>query len=91
MSAPQQHKHDRSEENCRRYLGSLSDYIDGILSEELCHELEAHIETCENCRIVVNTFAKTISLYRQIPEPEMPHAVKERLYKVLHLDAYLSS
>jgi hypothetical protein len=37
---------------------------------------------------VVNTLTKTIALYHQIPAPEMPNAVKERLYKVLHLDTY---
>lgn len=82
-----EHQHDP--EFCRRYLSSLSDYVDGTLSEELCRELEAHMRTCDNCRIVVNTLTKTIVLYRQVSAPEMPHEVKERLYKVLHLDAYL--
>ena len=87
MSATDHHQHD---ESCRRYLSGLSDYVDGTLSEELCRELEEHMRTCENCRIVVNTLTKTIALYRQIPAPEMPSAVKERLYKVLHLDVYIS-
>ena len=88
MSANHQtHKHDL--ETCRRYLGSLSDYVDGILSDELCAELEAHMAVCDNCRVVVNTFTKTITLYHQLPAPDMPHTVKERLYKVLDLQAYL--
>ncbi|MEW6578984.1 MAG: zf-HC2 domain-containing protein [Chloroflexota bacterium] len=88
MSASHQpHQHDQ--DACRRYLGSLSEYADGTLSDELCQELEAHMAACENCRIVVNTFTKTVSLYRQIPAPEMPSAVKERLYKVLRLEAYI--
>ncbi len=88
MSASHQpHEHDQ--DACRRYLSSLSEYADGTLSDELCQELEAHMATCENCRIVVNTFTKTISLYHQIPAPEMPSAVRERLYKVLHLEAYV--
>ncbi len=86
MSASEQHHHDPEE--CRRYLSSLSDYVDGALGEELCRELEAHMRACENCRIVVNTLTKTIALYHQIPAPEMPNAVKERLYKVLHLETY---
>jgi len=52
----------------------------------LCRELEAHIAECENCRVVVNTLSKTVVLYHQLPVPEMPNAVKERLYKVLNLD-----
>jgi len=87
ISHPDQHDH----EACRRYLSTLSDYADGTLSDELCQELEAHMATCENCRVVVNTLSKTITLYRQMPEPEMPNAVKERLYKVLNLQDYLAS
>lgn len=88
MSASDQ-LHEHNHDACRRYLSSLSEYADGTLSAELCQELEAHMAVCENCRIVVNTFTRTVSLYRQIPAPEMPSAVKERLYKVLHLEAYI--
>ncbi len=86
MSEPGHHHHDRS--TCRRYLESLSDYVEGELSDELCRELEAHMAICENCRIVVNTLEKTISLYRELPAPDMPNAVRERLYSVLDLKQY---
>jgi anti-sigma factor RsiW len=78
------HAHDP--EKCRKYLDSLSEYVDGELGEALCRELEAHMAECENCRVVVNTLSKTVILYRQLPAPEMPNAVKERLFKVLNLD-----
>jgi predicted anti-sigma-YlaC factor YlaD len=37
-------------------LGSLSEYIDGDWSPEpeLCHEIEKHLEGCEDCRVVLN-------------------------------------
>lgn len=75
---------------CKHHLHNLSDYVDGTLSEELCKELEAHIRDCENCRVVVNTLSKTVSLYHQIPSPEMPNEVKERLYKVLDIRPFVS-
>lgn len=81
---PANHAHD--EHDCRRYLGALSEYVDGALSAELCREIEAHMAECENCRVVVNTLSKTVALYHQLPEPEMPNAVRERLFKVLKLD-----
>ncbi len=71
--------------DCRQYLGTLSDYFDGTLDEDLCRELEMHITECKNCRIVVNTFSKTITLYQQMPSPELPGDVKDRLYKVLEI------
>lgn len=80
------HSHETGE--CRQYLGSLSDYVDGTLGDELCREIEAHMTECENCRVVVNTLSKTVMLYHQLPTPEIPTVVKERLYKVLHLEDF---
>ncbi len=76
---------------CRKLLGSLSEYIDGELRPELCRELEKHLAECENCRIVLNTTRRTIDLVRLPPgpQPAMPEAVRERLFKRLHLDDYL--
>lgn len=80
------HSHTHDPEKCRHYLGSLSEYVDGELCDELCRELEAHMAECENCRVVVNTLSKTVALYHQLPAPDMPNTVRERLYKVLNLD-----
>jgi anti-sigma factor RsiW len=87
--SPAERPHTHNRETCRRYLESLGDYVDGTLSADLCDELEAHMAICENCRVVVNTLAKTISLYRQMPSPELPSAVKERLFAVLDLKPYI--
>lgn len=71
---------------CRDLLGSLSDYVNGDLEDALCKEIESHMEGCENCRIVVNTLAKTIELYREAaPSDALPKDVKQRLYKSLNL------
>ncbi len=86
---PSSHDHEHS--GCRRYLGSLSDYVDGSLADELCREIEAHMAECENCRVVVNTLSKTVLLYQRLPQPDMPSEVKERLFKVLDLAPFASS
>lgn len=80
-----QHQHDE----CRRLLASLSDYVDGVLDARLCQEIEAHMAECENCRVVVNTLAKTVDLYRSTPAPELPIDVRTRLYASLNLDDFL--
>ncbi len=76
-------------ENCHRLLDVLSEYIDGELGGQLCLELERHLAGCENCRVVVDTLRKTVSLYHtQLPAPDMPAEVRERLYRSLDLDEY---
>jgi anti-sigma factor (TIGR02949 family) len=78
-------KHQHKEQ-CQELLGSISEYVDGSLQEDLCRELEHHLAECEDCRVVLNTFRKTIELYRVQGRPEMPSGVRERLFKRLSLD-----
>jgi len=82
-------EHDHSK--CRSYLGSLSDYVDGTLCEELCEEIELHVAGCQNCHVVVDTLRKTISLYHESATEagEVPGLVRERLFRTLKLDDYL--
>ncbi len=77
--------------NCKELLGSLSDYVDGTLDESLCHEIEEHLASCTNCRIVVDTLRKMIYLYHETTrEPaDIPSYVRDRLYHTLNLEDYL--
>ena len=77
-------------EHCRGMLGDLSDFLDGTLSEEFCQEIEEHMAGCEECKIVVDTLGKTILLYRELPQPEMPEDARIRLYHSLDLSKYVS-
>jgi anti-sigma factor (TIGR02949 family) len=74
---------------CQDILQSLSEYIDGELEARLCSEIEAHIASCPDCKIVVDTLKKTIRLY-QISgrEIQVPEDVQKRLYSRLNLDDY---
>ena len=83
-----EHPHEHNPE-CRRLLASLSDYVDGLLDDALCREIEAHMAGCDNCRIVVNTLAKTVDLYRATPTPDLPAEIAQRLYSSLNLDDFL--
>ena len=76
---------------CKSLLESLSDYVDGTLSEELCEEIQRHIDECQNCHIVVDTMRKTVYLYHAIAnEPaDVPPNVRDRLFRRLNLENYL--
>jgi hypothetical protein len=79
------------DEHCRHLLDSLSDYVDAAASEEICAEIERHLADCEDCRVVVDTLRKTVTLYHaNRTSPEIPTDVRERLYKCLDLDEFLS-
>jgi len=74
-------------ENCRDYLKQISDYVDGELPSEVCASLEAHLQECDNCRVVVNTLRKTIDLYHVTAENyALPEKVRTRLFARLNLE-----
>ena len=78
--------------NCANLLGSLSEYIDGALSPELCLEIEKHLAGCEDCQVVLNTTRRTIDLVHAPGEKmDLPEEVRERLFKRLNLDDFLDS
>ena len=83
--------HARDHEGCRHLLDSLSPYVDGELSAELCTELERHLSDCENCQIVVDSLRKTVNLYRvtAVESPAIPEDVRQRLYHCMDLDEFI--
>ena len=82
---------DHAHSNCEKLLGSLSEYIDGELTPELCQEIEKHLSGCDNCRVVLNTTKRTIDLvHAPVEKPDVPDDVRERLFKRLNLDNFLT-
>ena len=75
--------------HCKEFVNTISSYVDGDLSDELCIELDKHLSECDNCRIVVDTLKKTIDIVHQQSElDKAPADVKERLFYRLNLDQY---
>jgi anti-sigma factor (TIGR02949 family) len=80
------HKHNLP---CQIILDNLSDYLDGELEPELCADIEKHISTCQDCKVVINTLKKTIQLYQVRDRDEaLPPEMRRRLYARLNLEDY---
>ncbi len=73
-------------ELCQELKAQLPDYLDGELQSQVCAEIERHIQGCDNCRIMVDTLKKTITLYRDNGSARVPTDVHERLTRVLDLE-----
>ena len=73
--------------NCQDVLAQLSSYIDGELDSVGCANLEAHLEDCDDCRIVFNTLKKTIELCKKgIQHTTLPISIKKRLLDNFTID-----
>jgi predicted anti-sigma-YlaC factor YlaD len=53
---------------CQELLEQLGDYLDEEARQELCREIEEHLERCHDCRLVVDQTRKTIVLYQAEPQ-----------------------
>jgi len=73
-------------ELCEHALGPLSEFVDGELNPGLCAEIERHLVECGNCRVVVDTLRRTITLYRDHGHEGVPQDAKDRLYAVLRVE-----
>jgi anti-sigma factor RsiW len=70
---------------CQELCAHLSEYLDGEAAAELCAAIDAHLATCPNCRVVVNTLDRTVRLYHDLPSAALPADAAARLYAVLDL------
>ncbi len=70
---------------CRDLKDQLSAYLDGELESALCAEIEQHLHNCNDCRVMVDTLNKTITLYRNYGQEDVPPETHDRLTRVLHL------
>ena len=68
---------------CKEILATLSDYVDGDLEGDVCAKVEAHLSHCPECREMVETLCRTVMLYQDYGQAELPAAVRARLYAAL--------
>lgn len=68
---------------CSDTVAMLSGYVDGELDPKICDVIKKHLEGCTNCRVVFDSFTKTITIYRQLPEEDVPEEIHIRLTEYL--------
>ncbi len=71
---------------CHSLLGSLSEYLDGEAEAALCAEIEQHLDSCEKCQVVVDTLAKTITIYKASDRETLSGEAKKRIIASLNLE-----
>ena len=68
---------------CEELLQYLSDYIDQELDEGLTAVAQAHLATCHNCRVMLDTTQQTIFLFREQGKRTIPAQRRQRLFNQL--------
>jgi anti-sigma factor RsiW len=68
---------------CRELFERLSEYVDGELSQEVCEEIQRHMEGCESCVAFAKTLKKTAEACRRLPSRPIPPDVAAELRALL--------
>jgi RNA polymerase sigma-70 factor (ECF subfamily) len=72
---------------CKRIFANLSDYLDGVLDDSLCQELERHMAGCKPCETFLASLRNTVEQTRKLPaaspDPCVAAEVRARLVRQL--------
>jgi len=60
----------------RKFRNKLSAYIDGELSSDAVRSLDAHLESCDSCRLELDEMRATVDALRSISQVEAPRSFR---------------
>ncbi|MCA9990919.1 MAG: zf-HC2 domain-containing protein [Anaerolineales bacterium] len=69
--------------DCEALLAYLSAYLDNELDGPLVAAAQAHLATCQNCRVVLDSTKQVIMLYRALEQVVIPAGRRQRLFDEL--------
>lgn len=68
--------------HCRSLFAALSDYMDGVVDDAVCDEMERHIHDCEPCQAFLASLKKAVAqcrLYKPTCDPRRAEEVRRDL------------
>jgi hypothetical protein len=70
---------------CNKTMTEICQNLGEDINSTFCREVQEHLEQCPQCCASVNSYKKTVHLYRQFCNEDVPHAIDQRLWKILQL------
>ena len=62
---------------CRSLFAALSDYMDGVVDDALCAEMDRHIQQCEPCQAFLSSLKQAVKQCRSYQPQCEPHRAEE--------------
>jgi RNA polymerase sigma-70 factor (ECF subfamily) len=56
---------------CKKIFANLSNYLDGVLDDSLCQELQRHLSGCKPCEAFLADLQQTVHAIHQLPAENM--------------------
>jgi anti-sigma factor (TIGR02949 family) len=68
---------------CKQFLQELNDFLDETTDQDMKRRLQAHVNECPNCFVIVDTTRRTMEVYKGMEPQAIPENVKARLWLAL--------
>ncbi len=69
---------EKREPRCRNLFAALSDYMDGVVDDAVCEEMDRHIGTCEPCQAFLASLKQAVAQCRLYePSVQPTHRAEE--------------
>ena len=68
---------------CKQFLQELNDFLDETTDQDMKRRLQAHVNECPNCFVIVDTTRRTMEVYKGMEPQAIPENVKARLWAAL--------
>jgi anti-sigma factor RsiW len=69
--------------SCETVLEELSNFIDGDVDPVLRAEIQAHIQRCHRCSVLVDSMSKMVYIFADEKVIEVPSGYSERLHRFI--------
>jgi anti-sigma factor RsiW len=73
------HRHDPLV--CREFVELVTDYLDGVLSDEERQRFDAHLAECDGCEGYLEDTRRLAATLRAAPQPPVDPATREALLR----------
>ena len=68
---------EKRQPRCRSLFAALSDYMDGVVDDAVCEEMDRHIDDCEPCQAFLASLKQAVSQCRSYRPRCEPHRADE--------------
>lgn len=68
---------------CHELKRRLTEFGEGALTDDLCAEVERHLNDCDPCETLRQELLALSRMCRRCPPPHLPDDVRERIARLL--------
>ncbi|MBM3322550.1 zf-HC2 domain-containing protein [candidate division WOR-3 bacterium] len=73
---------------CQELLETISEYLEGELTDEMRRDLLVHAQSCSRCAALLHSLRRLVGYCRVEPGEEIPAYVRQQLWVTIRQEIY---